>query len=404
MKSRLQGAASHIEKMIKLAVINIGTLVSGDLQTGVLDADSLICEKGIITTIGNGLDVSKADMVVDAKSTTLIPGLIDSHCHIVLGDYTPRQKQVDFLDSYVHGGITSVVTAGEGVHAPGRPHDPVTAKALAIAAFKCFENFHPNGMRVNAGSVMIEPGLTEEDFAEMADIGVRYAKYGFGGYADPRDGEPEVRHAQKYGLCVMAHSGGSSVPGSSPINHEVLLHLKVDVCGHINGGTTSLDDEGVACIIKESEMALQIVQAGNLRSALLILKTARLHNALHRVCIGSDTPTGTGVMPLGIMKTICELASLGDIRPDDAIALATGNNARVFGLKTGTIAPGKPGDFVICDAPFGSMAQDALGAISRGDIPGISCIVIDGHIQVGRSRNTPLASRLASFQEMNPGR
>lgn len=390
--------------MGKLAVINIGTLVSGDLKTGVLDANSLICENGIITSIGNGLDVSKADMVVDAKNTTLIPGLIDSHCHIVLGDYTPRQKQVDFLDSYVHGGITSVVTAGEGVHAPGRPHDPVASKALAIAAFKCFQDFHPNGMKIHAGSVILEPGLTEEDFAEMANIGVRYAKYGFGGYADPRDGEPEVRYAQEYGLCVMIHSGGVSVPGSSPINHEVLLHLKGDVCGHINGGTTSLDDEGVACIIKESEMALQIVQAGNLRSTLHILKIARLHNALHRICIGSDTPTGTGVMPLGIIKTICELASLGGIRPDDAIALATGNNSRIFGLKTGTIGVGKPADLVICDAPSGSMAQDALGAVSRGDIPGISCIVIDGHIQVGRSRNTPLATRLASFQELNPAR
>ena len=388
----------------KLAVVNIGTLVSGDLQAGVLDADSLICENGIITSMGNGLDVSKADVVVDAKNTTLIPGLIDSHCHIVLGDYTPRQKQVDFLDSYVHGGITTVVTAGEGVHAPGRPHDPVAVKALAIAAFKCFENFHPNGMKIHAGSVILEPGLTEEDFAEMANIGVRYAKYGFGGYADPRDGEPQVRCAKKHGLCVMAHSGGASVPGSSPINHEVLLHLKVDVCGHINGGTTSLDDEGVISVIKESEMALQIVQAGNLRSALHVLKIARLHNALHRICIGSDTPTGTGVMPLGIIKTICELTSLGDIRPEDAIALATGNNSRIFGLKTGTIGVGKPADLVICDAPSGSMAQDALGAISRGDIPGISCIVIDGHIQVRRSRNTPIATRLASFRELNPPR
>ncbi len=382
-----------------LAVFNIGALVSGDLETRVLDADSLMCENDIITAIGRGLDVSKANLVIDAKNTTVIPGLIDSHCHIVLGDYTPRQKQVDFLDSYVHGGITSVVTAGEGVHAPGRPHDPVAAKALAIAALKCFENFHPNGMKINAGSVMLEPGLTEEDFVEMARVGVRYAKYGFGEYADPRDGEPEVRQAQKHGLCVMAHSGGTSVPGSSPIGHEVLLHLNVDVCGHINGGTTSLDDDGVVRIIRESIMALQVVQAGNLRSALHILETARRHDALHRICIGSDTPTGTGVMPLAILKTICELASLGDMPPEAAIALATGNNSRIFRLKTGTISVGKPADLVICDAPSGSTAQDALGAISRGDIPGISCIVIDGSIQVYRSRNTPLARRLASLVE-----
>jgi enamidase len=303
-----EAATGDARPMKSLAIVNIGTLVSGDLEKGILDADSIICKGSVIMEMGRGLDVSHADTVVDAKGTTVIPGLIDSHCHTVLGDYTPRQKQVDFLDSYVHGGITSVVTAGEGVHAPGRPHDPIAVKCLAIAALKCFENFHPNGMKVYGGSVVLEPGLTEEDFIEMAKHGVRYAKFGFGGYSDPCDGAREVRMAQKHGMLVMAHSGGTSLPGSSPIGENILLHLKVDVCGHINGGTTSLDDDGVARVITESDMALQLVQAGNLRSALHIVNLARKHKALYRVCIGSDTPTGTGVMPLGVFKTICELS------------------------------------------------------------------------------------------------
>jgi enamidase len=103
----------------------------------------------------------------------------------------------------------------------------------------------------------------------------------------------------------MSHSGGSSIPGSSPINHEVLLQLRPDVCGHVNGGTTSLDERGIDRIIAESQMALQIVQAGNLRSALHIVKRAREAGALPRVCVASDTPTGTGVMPLGVMKSVC---------------------------------------------------------------------------------------------------
>ena len=383
--------------MSQLAIINIGTLVTGDLKVGILDSDSMICENGIISRIGRQLDVSKADLLVDAQGTTVIPGLIDSHCHVVLGDYTPRQKQVDFLDSYVHGGITSVVSAGEGVHAPGRPHDPIAVKALAIAAFKCFENFRPNGMKVHAGSVVLEPGLTETDFAEMARHGVRYAKYGFGGYSDPRDGAPDIRNAQRHGMCVMAHSGGASLPGSRPITHDILLYLKPDVCGHINGGITSLDDEGLARLIRESDMALQIVQAGNLRSALHILKLARDANALARICLASDTPSGTGVMPLGVIKTICELSSLGGLRPEEAIALATGNNAKIFRLKPGTLAVNQPADLVICDAPLGSKASDALGAIARGDVPGISCVIVDGKVRVRQSRNTPLASRFATF-------
>jgi len=388
--------------MTTLGLVNIGVVASGILGEPRIEAESILVENGRIAASGatSRTGASRADVVVDCLGTTVIPGLIDSHCHVVLGDYTPRQKTVDFLDSYVHGGITSVVSAGEGVHAPGRPHDAAAAKALAIAAAKCFEHFHPNGMKVNAGSVVLEPGLTDADFAEMAKHGVRHAKYGFGGYAQPWDGEPEVRLAQRHGLCVMSHSGGSSIPGSSPISHEVLLQLRPDVCGHVNGGTTSLDEAGIDRIIAESQMALQIVQAGNLRASLHIVKRAREANALARVCVASDTPTGTGVMPLGVVKSVCEIASLGDLPPEVVIALATGNNARAFRLAagTGTLAVGAPADLVVCDAPSASLAADALTAIARGDIPGISCVVVDGQVRVGRSRNTPMAKRLATFK------
>jgi enamidase len=385
--------------MASLGLVNVGALATGILTAPRLEAEAILVEDGRIAAIGAAArtGASAADVVVDCRGTTVMPGLIDSHCHVVLGDYTPRQKTVDFLDSYVHGGITSVVSAGEGVHAPGRPHDPAAVKALAIAAAKCFEHFRPNGMKVNAGSVVLEPGLTDDDFAEMARHGVRHAKYGFGGYARPEDGAPEVRRAQKHGLCVMSHSGGTSIPGSSPISHEILLLLRPDVCGHVNGGTTSLDEAGLDAIIRETDMALQVVQAGNLRSALYILKRCREVGALPRLCVASDTPTGTGVMPMGVLKSVCELASLGDLAPAEAIALATGNNARAFRLAsgTGTIAVGAPADLLVCDAPAASLARDAFEAIARGDIPGISCVIIDGEGRVGRSRNTPLAKRLA---------
>src|SRR5213593_1685309 len=359
--------------MPTLGLVNIGAVATGILAAPRVDAEAILVENGRIAAVGDTsrTGAGSADVVVDCRGTTVIPGLIDSHCHVVLGDYTPRQKTVDFLDSYVHGGITSVVSAGEGVHAPGRPHDPVASKALAIAAAKCFANFRPNGMKVNAGSVVLEPGLTEDD----------------------------IRRAQTHGLCVMSHSGGTSIPGSSPITHDVLLQLRPDVCGHINGGTTSLDEAGLDAIVRETPMALQVVQAGNLRSALYLLRRCREAGALARLCVASDTPTGTGVMPMGVVKSVCELASLGDLPPAEALALATGNNARIFRLArgTGTITVGAPADLVVCDAPAASLAKDALDAIARGDIPGISCVVIDGRVSVGRSRNTPLAKRLATF-------
>ncbi len=108
--------------MRTLAIVNIGRLASGRLDAPILEADTVLVRDGEIAASGRAgdVDTAGADVVVDCRGTTVIPGLIDSHCHVVLGDYTPRQKTVDFLDSYVHGGITSVVSAGEGVHAPGQ--------------------------------------------------------------------------------------------------------------------------------------------------------------------------------------------------------------------------------------------------------------------------------------------
>lgn len=385
--------------MATLAITNVGTLLSGDLDRPIVEgADTVVCRDGKIWALGPGEtladEVGAADRVLDARGTTVAPGLVDSHCHVVLGDYTPRQKTVDFLDSYVHGGITSVVSPGE-VHAPGRPRDAIGLKALAIAARSCFLNFRPNGMRVHAGSVILEPTLGAEDFAELQRAGVWLAKFGFGAYDDPLDGEPQVRWAQEHGLTVTCHTGGASIPGSLPITADHLVRLNPDVCGHANGGPTALPDAEVDMLVRETGLVLQLVQAGNLRSTVRIARLAREVGALGRLVIGSDTPTGTGVMPLGVLKTVAEIASLAELDPAACWALATGNSARVYGLTSGRLTPGADADLVVMDAPWGSAGADALQALALGDLPGISAVVIDGVVQTLRSRNTPMAARQA---------
>lgn len=389
-----------------LAVVGAGTVLSGDFESPVLTGvDTVISEDGVITAIGRREDlavaVDSADVVVDAKGATLAPGLIDSHCHVVLGDYTPRQKTVDFLASYVHGGITSVVSPGE-IHAQGRPHDAIGVKSLAIAAMSCFRNFHPGGMTVHAGSVVLEPALDKQDFADLKAAGVRLAKFGFGLYEDPADGYDQVRWAQEHGITVMCHSGGASIPGSKPITPDHLLHLAPDVCGHINGGPTSLDAAGVDRIIDETPMSLQLVQAGNLKSAVRILRKCHDDGHFARVVIGSDTPTGTGVMPLGVIKTVAELASWSGIDPAMIWAAATGNNARTWALPAGFVREGAAADLVVMDAPWGSTKDDALGALSIGDIPGVTAVVTGGVLRNLTSRNTPRAARLVEVLPRMP--
>src|SRR5258705_12718073 len=92
----------------KLMIRNIGLLLSGAMEKPILDADTIVAENGKITAIGRLKDVNTegATTVVDAHGTTVAPGLIDSHVHPVAGDWTPRQNQINWIDSYLHGGGT----------------------------------------------------------------------------------------------------------------------------------------------------------------------------------------------------------------------------------------------------------------------------------------------------------
>jgi enamidase len=378
---------------MKTLIRNIGVLVSGDIRRPVLDADSLVLRDGFIVGIGRGLD-EDADAVVDAGGTTVAPGLIDSHVHPVFGDFTPRQRAVDFIDSGMHGGVTTAISAGE-VHLPGRPKDVVGLKALAIVAAKAYASFRPGGVKVEGGAPILELGLTEPDFAEMAAAGVKLiGEIGLGSVKTGHDAAPMVRWAKQHGMTVTIHTGGPSIAGSNPIDADVVLEARPHVVGHINGGTTSMSPAEIERLVA-TEMALEIVQCGNARTALHTLRTAIDARATDRIIVGNDAPSGTGVIPLGVLRTLSLLAGLGDLPPAEAFACATGNTARVYRLNRGLIAEGREADLVVCDAPVGSVAGDALGALAAGDLPGISMVLIDGRIASGRSRNTPPAARAA---------
>jgi enamidase len=377
---------------MRTLITGLGEIVSGDIAAPIVDADSILIEDGRFVAIGRGLD-EDTDTVIDAKGATAFPGLIDSHVHPVFGDWTPRQRTVDFIESGLHGGVTTMISAGE-VHLPGRPKDVVGLKALAIVAQRAFTNVRPAGVKVRAGAPILEQGLVEADFAELADAGVSLiGEVGLGSVKTGADAAPMLGWARAHGFVSTFHTGGPSIAGSSAIRADVVLEARPDIVGHINGGTTALPDADIEQLVA-SGMAIEIVHCGNLRAALHAIGLAREGGALDRVILGNDAPSGTGVVPLGILRTIAHLASLAGVDPAAAVSLATGNTARVHRLETGTIAVGMEADLAIVDAPVGSAADTALGALSIGDLPGVGMILIDGTPVVGRSRNTPPATRV----------
>jgi enamidase len=382
---------------MKVAIVNLSQIVSGDWRHPFVAGDSILCEGGEIARVGTAAaaPVEAADVIIDAAGMTAIPGLIDSHVHITFGDYTPRQRTVGYLDSYVHGGTTTAISASE-VHVPGRPRDPEGVKALAIAAQRCFADYRPGGMHVIAGSVILEPGLQAADFVELARQGVKLAKAGFGAVATPYDYVPLVKDAKTAGLITTCHTGGASIPGSAAITGDHLLAIKPHVSFHINGGPTAMADADFERVIRESEVALQVCTAGNLRTTLMCARLADRFGAFDRFIIATDTPTGSGIMPLGMLYTIAHCASLTDMPAEQFICAATGSNARVYGLDSGHLEAGKAADVVLIDAPEGGTQQTALAAIKHGDIAAIGAVVSGGVPRfVGRSRNTPPTTRKA---------
>jgi enamidase len=321
---------------MRVAIVNIGTIVSGYLDEPFVAGDTIVTDGDRIVAVGtaSASEVEACDVVIDADGTTAIPGLIDSHVHITFGDFTPRQQTVGYLESYVHGGVTTAISASE-VHVPGRPRDAEGVKALAVAAQKCFEHYRPGGMKVYAGSVILEPTLNGNDLGEIAKQGIWLAKAGFGAFKTAFEYAPLVAAARAHGMITTCHTGGSSIPGSGAITGDHLLAMKPHVSFHVNGGP-----------------------------------------------------------PLGMLYTMSHLASLAGIAPELCIAAATGSNARVYGLDSGLLAAGKAADVVLLDAPDGGTQDNALAAIKNGDIAAVGAVITGGRPRfVGRSRNTPATMR-----------
>ena len=385
----------------KVVIRNVGLMLSGDIDRPILDADTIVVDDGVITAVGRekDCDIGNPRTEIDCKKTCVAPGLIDSHVHPVFGDWTPRQSQLNWIDSTMNGGVTTMISAGE-VHLPGRPKDIVGLKALAITAQRAFDNFRPGGVKVLAGAPGIEKGMVESDFAELAAAGVTLlGEVGLGSVKAGAEARQMVAWARKHGIQSTIHTGGPSIPGSGLIDKDVVLEADADVIGHINGGHTSLPEAHVCELCERSSRAIEIVHNGNERVAIAAAKAALQLKCPHRVILGTDGPAGSGVQPLGILRMVALLSSLANIPAEVVFCFATGNTARLRRLNCGLIEAGRDADFVFMDRAQHSAGRTLLESVQLGDIPGVGMVMIDGIVRCQRSRNTPPAQEVPVVRE-----
>ena len=388
--------AAGPERLVgKLVIRNIGLLLSGRLEEPILDADTVVAVDGRILAVGREreCDTGEAHVVIDAMGCALSPGLIDSHVHPVFGDWTPRQGQLGWIDSTMNGGVTTMISAGE-VHLPGRPRDIIGLKALAITAQRAYANHRPGGVKVLAGAPVIEHGMVESDFADLAAAGVTLlGEVGLGSVKAGYEAKQMVGWARKHGIQSTIHTGGPSVPGSGYIDADTVLEADADIIGHINGGHTALPLRQIRCLCEGCGRGIEIVHNGNELAGLSALRFAKELGQMERVILGTDGPAGSGVQPLGILRMVALLSSVGDTPAELMFCCATGNTARMRKLDCGIIEAGRAADFVLMDRAEHSAGADLLASVRGGDLPGIGMVIIDGLVRCGRSRNTPPAER-----------
>jgi enamidase len=260
-------------------------------------------------------------------------------------------------------------------------------------AQRCFRNFRPAGAKVIAGAPVPELDFGRDVYEALKASGIRHiGEIGLGTVAKGPDARRVVDWCRALGIETIMHTGGPSIAGSHYVSEDDVLEAQPDVVSHINGGPTSISHEGVRKLCREASGALEVVHNGNEKSALVALEALREAGRLADLLIGTDAPAGSGVQPNGIIRMATLLASLGGLPAAEAICCATGNTARRRGLDGGLISIGQPADLVFMDRPQHSSGRDLLDGMSRGDIPGIGMVVIDGIVRCGRSRSTPPSS------------
>jgi enamidase len=384
-----------------LLIKNIGEFFTGDIARPQAAVKSLLMDGKTIAALDPPAD-TKADAILDAGGSAIMPGLVDGHVHPVFGEWTPTQDAIGWIGNYLHGGTTTMVSACE-LHVPGLDYENLTpdlVTSLAVVTAATTGRLRWSGARVHAGCAILVPGMTEAHFDRLAAAKSILAKFIFFPLATHRD---EALRYQDWcrarGIRTKVHTGGVSRSGLSQIcGYDILSWLKPDIAAHISGGPIPMCDADLDRVIDETTFALEICSSGNDRSTHRAVNRLRDKGQLARLTLGTDTPGGTGVIPRGMLRNICAIASVCGVPPGEAIAIATGNTAKAHGLEVGVLAPGRPADIVVCGPVEGSAGTTIADAIAHGDLPGIAYVIAGGEIVVsGRSRQTPPPKRTLFF-------
>jgi len=382
---------------------NIGEFFTGALDAPTAPVASLLIEDGRIAALDPPAD-TPCDRAIDAHGCAVLPGLVDGHIHPVFGEWTPTQDTIGWIGNYMHGGSTTMVSAGE-LHTPGLDYANLSADlvtALAEVARATTGRVRWSGVKVHAGTCLLVPGMTDAHFDRLAAAGSILAKFIFFPLEENRaEAERYSAALRERGIRTKVHTGGVSRSGSSRIcGYDTLAWLKPDVAAHVSGGPIPMSDADLDQLVDRTDFTLEVCSSGNYLSTLNLVRRLKQARRLDRLTLGTDTPGGTGVIPRGMLRNILFLSAICGLSAGEAVAVATGNTAAAHGLDVGLLRPGAPADLLIAGPVKGSAGSTLADAIEHGDLPGISFVIIDGEVAVEtRSGQTPPPATVAHFMD-----
>lgn len=353
----------------------------------------VVVANGRIVDVGVGLD---GDEAVDCTGLHLLPGLFDTHVHVMLSHIdmwkivqTPFSyrffEAAKNLEATVKAGITTVRDAGGAdLGIKQAVHDGLIVGPRMQISLKMLSQTggHGDGWMASGGTVELlppYPGMPEtivdgvdemrRKVRELVRDGADVIKVATsGGVLSPRD-EPTHAHFRLAELEVLveeATAAGISVMAHAQATAGIKNAIRAGIRSIDHG--IYLDDQAIEMMLERGTFLVPtlIAPTGVLRAAEAgaqipeaSLSKAREVIEVHRDSFGRAVAAGvkiamgtdTGVTPHG--ENLEELALMveGGMTPHQALVATTRTAAELMGLddELGTLEPGKRADLVMVD-------------------------------------------------------
>jgi imidazolonepropionase-like amidohydrolase len=308
---------------------------------------------GIITDCATGPTAQDGDEVVDAEGGTILPGLIDSHIHLVPGALAQGLTfgVTTALDMFSQADVMAAAKQQAGA----RP-DVADVRSAGIGATA--PGGHPS-MMYAPFPTLTGPEQAEQFVADRIAEGSDFLKiFGPSGTAGPRM-MPSLdldtitaltKAAHSRGLVVVAHINSTAGVGEVvSAGIDVIAHVPVD--GELDRALAErIAEAGIA--VGPTLATIENVLAGWRGQGMPPYSRAeqnvgRLVDAGVTILAGTDAPNPGTVFGASLHREL-ELLGRCGITPAQALNAATAAPARVFNLADrGHIAPGQRADLML---------------------------------------------------------